>query len=263
MRPSSTPRPLLRGVAGAPEGVNVPAGLEQAIAKSLAGRESVSILEAGCGSATHVRFGSLARVTGIDISERQLRRNAHLVRSIVGDIQTHPLEPEAYDAVVCWNVLEHLDRPGAALENMLRALRPGGLLVVAVPNPWSLKGWATRVTPHRFHVWVYRRVFGYERAGTEGQGPFRTYFRPGARPAALSGFARAEGLEIVCWLWGEDYAQRLLRRRLRLNGERTTRFATAVRRLTRGRVDVDRTDLFVVLRRPAVEALPEPQLEDQ
>jgi len=45
------------------------------------------------------------------------------------------------DAIVLWHVLEHLDDPRAALERLRGWLRPGGLLLVAVPNSGSLQAW--------------------------------------------------------------------------------------------------------------------------
>ena len=44
-----------------------------------------------------------------------------------------------YAAVVMWHSLEHLPRPGAALDHAARLLVPGGLLLVAVPNTESLQ----------------------------------------------------------------------------------------------------------------------------
>jgi SAM-dependent methyltransferase len=45
-----------------------------------------------------------------------------------------------YAAVVFWHALEHLRRPGAALRHAARTLlAPGGVLVVAIPNPASLQ----------------------------------------------------------------------------------------------------------------------------
>lgn len=45
-----------------------------------------------------------------------------------------------YAAVVFWHALEHLRRPGAALAHAARALLvPGGVVVVAIPNPASLQ----------------------------------------------------------------------------------------------------------------------------
>jgi len=44
-----------------------------------------------------------------------------------------------YAAVVFWHSLEHLRRPGAALAHAARLLAPGGLLVVALPDPSSVQ----------------------------------------------------------------------------------------------------------------------------
>jgi SAM-dependent methyltransferase len=43
------------------------------------------------------------------------------------------------DAAVMWHVLEHVDDPGAALRRVHGWLRPGGMLLVAVPNVRSIQ----------------------------------------------------------------------------------------------------------------------------
>jgi SAM-dependent methyltransferase len=58
-------------------------------------------------------------------------------RIVAGDVLDHT---GRYAAVVFWHSLEHLRRPGAALRHAARDLLvPGGLLVIAVPNPASLQ----------------------------------------------------------------------------------------------------------------------------
>lgn len=42
-------------------------------------------------------------------------------------------------AVVLWHALEHLPRPGAAIEEARRLLKPGGVIAIAVPNNASLQ----------------------------------------------------------------------------------------------------------------------------
>jgi SAM-dependent methyltransferase len=39
-----------------------------------------------------------------------------------------------YDAVILWHVAEHLHEPGATVRAIARLLRPGGVLLIAVPN---------------------------------------------------------------------------------------------------------------------------------
>lgn len=43
-----------------------------------------------------------------------------------------PFAPASFDLVVSWSVFEHLPDPARALENVVMALRPGGVLCVAV-----------------------------------------------------------------------------------------------------------------------------------
>ncbi len=171
------------------------------------------ILEAGCGSDSHFRLDPEARITGIDVSPEQLENNERLDEAILADIQTHPLKDDAFDLVVCWYVLEHVPRPRQALANMARALRPGGLLVIAIPSVTSFKGLVTKFTPHWFHVFVYRRLLGRKDAGKPGNPPFPTYLRWAMRPAGIRGFAAERGMDVRVLDMFEDYTQvRILKR---------------------------------------------------
>jgi len=58
------------------------------------------------------------------------------------------------DAAELWHVLEHLDDPGAALERIAGWLRPGGLLLVGVPNLASVQ--ARAGGPRWYHLDVPR-----------------------------------------------------------------------------------------------------------
>ena len=88
-------------------------------------REAVTVLEAGCGSSSRFTFSKATRVVEIDISKKQLDRNTVLTEKIVGDIQTYRLRPEGYDAIVSWDMLEHLKKPGLALASFARAVKVG------------------------------------------------------------------------------------------------------------------------------------------
>ncbi|HME73808.1 MAG TPA: class I SAM-dependent methyltransferase [Myxococcota bacterium] len=64
-----------------------------------------------------------------------------------------------FDEVVIWHVLEHLRDPRDTLEEVRRILRPGGRLVVAVPNFSSAQAhWAG---PAWFHLDLPRHLFHF------------------------------------------------------------------------------------------------------
>ncbi len=67
---------------------------------------------------------------------RRRGRDARGLEREDGDLLDHT---GAYAAIVFWHSLEHLRRPGAALAHAASLLRPGGLLVVALPDPSSLQ----------------------------------------------------------------------------------------------------------------------------
>ncbi len=51
-----------------------------------------------------------------------------------GEAQRLPFPDDSFDLVTCQTVLIHLPDPGAAIAEMLRVTRPGGLVAVAEPN---------------------------------------------------------------------------------------------------------------------------------
>lgn len=214
------------------------------------GKDSVSVLEAGCGSTSYVTMGLRARVTGLDISAKQLERHPELDERILGDVETYPLERDHFDLIVCWDVLEHLRHPRRAVANLACSLGPGGLLVLALPNVLSLKGLITKFTPHAFHVWVYRRLFGWPDAGTDDRGPFRTFLRFEAAPEPMQRFAGEHGLAVDLFAAYESWSQQELRRRFRLTGRAWRTVRGAVAGLTAGRVTPELTDYILVLRKP-------------
>jgi 2-polyprenyl-3-methyl-5-hydroxy-6-metoxy-1,4-benzoquinol methylase len=55
----------------------------------------------------------------------------------VGTLESLELDAESFDVVTLFDVLEHLDDPRAALVRVKRWLRPGGLLVMSLPNAGS------------------------------------------------------------------------------------------------------------------------------
>ena len=100
------------------------------------------VLDAGAGAGRLVedlrRRGYDAR--GIEPSTRSAAAARAAGRAVTrAAIEEH--DEEGLDAVVLWHVLEHLGAPAEALRRVRGWLRPGGLLLVGVPNLASLQAW--------------------------------------------------------------------------------------------------------------------------
>ena len=98
---------------------------------------------------------------GVEISE-DAARHAREVLGLpvfVGPFDACPHAPGSFDALVLWHVLEHLPDPRAALAKAHTLLKPGGLLMVAVPNFESAQ--AAFAGPHWFHLDVPRHYFHF------------------------------------------------------------------------------------------------------
>lgn len=74
--------------------------------------------------------GILKGATGLDYRTADLQAPAVDYQV---DIQHLPFEDDCWSYIVCSHVLEHVPNDGQALAELRRVLRPGGLLVLAVP----------------------------------------------------------------------------------------------------------------------------------
>lgn len=160
--------------------------------------EAVVIYEAGGGSDCFLPLQELRvkQLVTVDVDARQLEMNNYCDVKIRGDIQSCRFVPGTFDLVVCYNVIEHLDRPDCAITLFHEALAPGGLLFIAAPDPWSLTGLATKLTPHALHVAYYKHLHGWKDAGQPGCAPFKTVYHPIVGPKKLKALCRALGFKI-------------------------------------------------------------------
>ena len=69
-------------------------------------------------------------------------RERGLERLCLGDAAALPYRSEQFDAVICVDVLEHLEDDRAGLADIQRVLKPGGRLLATVPAFQSL--WSRR-----------------------------------------------------------------------------------------------------------------------
>ena len=143
------------------------------------------ILDLGCSGGLFAERARAAGhdVTGVDAIEVPGVRE-RTDRFFVADLeQGIPAEVgEGYDVVVAGDIIEHLSRPVELLREMRRVLRPGGQLLLSVPN---FGHWYPRVR-------VATGFFGYDRRGILDSTHLRFFTR-----STLRRTARQAGFDVI------------------------------------------------------------------
>ncbi len=123
------------------------------------------ILDIGCGRGFMLSFLRELGFEphGVELSEAAAwhARNRLNLDVHVGDVLDAPYRPEQFQAIVLWHSLEHMRFPERVLAHAKELLKPGGLLIVAVPNSDSLQGRWFRAG--WFHVDIPRHYFHFGR----------------------------------------------------------------------------------------------------
>lgn len=114
------------------------------------------ILDAGCGSGRMTIPLSRAgyRVVGLDLVRDSLReiRARGDYDLVAGDVRCLPFRDRTFDAVVCYDVLQHLLKPerARAAEEIERVLMPGGIAFVEAFGRRDMRYGGKEVEPHTF-----------------------------------------------------------------------------------------------------------------
>jgi SAM-dependent methyltransferase len=105
--------------------------------KRLLGKETFSLLDIGCGTGwtTSIWSEEGATATGLEPSAARAavardRYGLRVIPSFVEDLEGE----EQFEVIVMRHVLEHFAEPFDVLQKVTSHLKPGGLLVVIVPN---------------------------------------------------------------------------------------------------------------------------------
>jgi SAM-dependent methyltransferase len=111
-----------------------------ALLRRFAPRGELAIADVGCGTGTEIgMLEEFGRVVGVDSSGTALalahqRGHAELIAAAMPRLC---FPDGAFDVVCALDVIEHIEDDRAAVRELWRICRPGGLLVVTVPAyPW-------------------------------------------------------------------------------------------------------------------------------
>mgnify|MGYP005813410231 CR=1 FL=1 len=142
-------------------------------------------LDAGCGAGTYTR---LLAARGIDVISMdysmptlvKARSRGGAIAWVQADVTRLPVRPASCDGVLCLGVMQALSGSGAALDELLRAVRPQGQVWIDALNAWCL--------PH---------LVKSLRAWLHGERPRLRY----ESPWRMRRFARASGAPDARLVW--------------------------------------------------------------
>lgn len=130
---------------------------------------SDKILEVGCGKGNFAKLVDLNNYTGLEFSlEAVALAEANGVKVFPQSIQDHAIDNEGqYDIVCAFQVLEHVTNIKEFISSMIKALKPGGKLIIAVPSQDSYLAYsnnlALNLPPHHISRYTDKALKSFEK----------------------------------------------------------------------------------------------------
>jgi SAM-dependent methyltransferase len=120
-----------------------------------------SLLDIGCGTGDFIKLAKTHKwaVRGIEPNEKA--RNLGIEKSIEIKESIEHFEGSVFDVVTLWHVLEHLPDLENTIQKIEAFVKPGGTLIIAVPNFKSFDAkyyknyWAAYDVPR--HLWHFSK----------------------------------------------------------------------------------------------------------
>lgn len=117
-------------------------------------KEGDRVLDIGVGTGRLLGHVPNARRYGIDVSLNYLARLAGSgIEVCMGSVESLPYPEDFFDVVVCTDVLEHVFDLKAAVSEIARTLKPGGVFILRVPYKEDLSQYLSKDLPYKYvHV---------------------------------------------------------------------------------------------------------------
>lgn len=232
------------------DGTSVKAFLAHWFVTGQGDTDRLEVLEAGCGQRWPISVEGVAlRITGVDSDEAALRirRETYgdLDVEICGDLRTVALPPKSFDIVYCSYVLEHVSGAESVLDRLVDALKPGGRLIIRIPDGLTVYGFLVRYSPHRIHIFYKRYVEGFQDAGKPGHAPYPTVYDQVVSRRGIHQYANTHGLRVVGEYGANTYLKNFGR------AEPIVRWGVRlIALMSWGRLTATHSDIGLVIERP-------------
>lgn len=125
----------------------------------------INLLDAGAGEQRFKKYCCHLNYTAMDFAEYDGQGDGKGLQTgtfdqtkldIVADITDVPVADSSFDAIMCIEVIEHVHSPVKAMEELVRLLKPGGILIITAPFA-SL----THFAPHHYATGFNKYFYQY------------------------------------------------------------------------------------------------------
>ncbi len=170
--------------------------------KAAGGRKGGMLLDVGCGTGEFMAYMQKCgwTATGIEYQSGAAEKaRSWGCEVIIGDPADVLTKEDQYDLITLWHSLEHLPALNEAVENLVRALKPGGSIALAVPNPVSLDA---KFYKERWVAWdAPRHLYHFRKSDLQALFQPKGFSLRTAYPMPFDPFYHAL-LSELCWTSG-------------------------------------------------------------
>lgn len=118
---------------------------ELQVRTSVKHEQQVAVLDLGGGDGRYRHWLASERDTYVilepDVDAYFVRENRERHAYVIGDGHDRLFRDQSFDIISMFDVLEHIRDPFVLMENCGKWLKPGGMIVLSVPQYWHVHGW--------------------------------------------------------------------------------------------------------------------------
>jgi SAM-dependent methyltransferase len=138
-----------------------------------------SLLDLGCGMGGYTAAFQEAGLNSVGLDLSFQYKGVHVPKIAADALQT-PFAGHVFDIVICASLIEHVSSPNELLNEIIRIVKPGGIIYISFPPFYSINGGHQFAPFHlfgeRFALWAFskrkkNRLKGWvrERMNLDGQ----------------------------------------------------------------------------------------------
>jgi len=135
-------------------------------------------------------LGKSKELIGVDLVDFDPGLQTKGLRLLKGDLSALEIESTSVDLIISRSVLEHVLDIEGVYQEFNRVLKPGGKVILLVPNFWDYTSLFSWLIPNRFHQFVVNVI-----SKRPAEDTFPTYYKSNTK-GAIESHARKAGFKV-------------------------------------------------------------------